>query len=314
MKKYNAIITGGAGFIGSNLTERIINDYGKIYIIDNLIRTSNLRNLNHLIPNEKIELIKADISTYDFSYFNDKNISHLFHLAAPRINRCANYNEEGHNSIADGGWKVVDYCAINKIKLFFASAASVYQKPVILPIKENVACYPHTIYGSGKLYTENLIRSYDNMYGLDYTINRFFCVYGVKMDNEGVYTEVIFNWLNSIKNGSDSVTVFGNPDEKVLDLVYIDDVIDAILLTTYNSNKEVYNVSSEKGVTLSQLFNEISLITNVNLKIKLKSENRTDIELKRVGNINKLKKLGWNIKVELRNGIKKTWEWINNDY
>jgi len=308
-----SIITGGAGFIGSHLTDRLLYnlDFDKIYLIDNLIRTDNLRNINHLLKNDRVEFIESDISKFDFSKFVDRDITHLFHLAAPRINRCAKYNREGHESIANGGFNVVNYCINNRVKLFFSSTASVYQKPKIFPIKEDMACYPHTIYGSGKLYTENLIKSYDNMYGLDYTINRFFSVYGVRMDNSGAYTEVIFNWLKSIKDGNKELTVFGNPDEKVLDLVYVDDAVDAILLTTFNSNKEVFNVSTETGITLTDLVKCISKVTETDVKVNIVPENRTDIENKRIGSIDKLKRIGWNMNVDMEAGIRKTWEWIN---
>ena len=106
------------------------------------------------------------------------------------------------------------------------------------------------------------------MMGLNYTINRFFSVYGVGMDCEGAYTEVIFNWLNNIKNNNKNITVFGNPDEKILDLVYVDDVVDAIILSTFNSNKEVFNVSTQNGVTLTELINTIENVTNTKLNIK----------------------------------------------
>jgi len=303
------IITGGAGFVASHLADRLLDKSKKIYLIDNLIRTNNLRNIKHLIDNKKVEFIQADVSDFDFNSLN--NITHLFHLASPRINRCAKNNSEGHKSIADGGFNVVNYCSKNNVKLFFSSTASVYQKPKVFPIEEDIACYPHTIYGAGKLYTENLIKSYDNMYGLDYTINRFFSVYGVGMDNEGAYTEVIFNWLNSIKKGNNELTVFGNPDEKVLDLVYIDDVVDAILLTTFNSNKKVFNVSTETGITLTDLIKCIKKVTNTNVKVNIISENRNDIENKRVGSVSRLKKIGWNMNVDMEAGIRKTWEWIN---
>ena len=304
------VITGGAGFIASHITERLLDKSEKIYLIDNLMRTNNLRNIKHLL-NDKVEFVNEDISKFDFTSLD--GITHLFHLASPRINRCAEDNVEGHQTISDGGFNVVDYCAKNNVKLFFASTASVYQKPKVFPIEENISCSPHTIYGAGKLYTEHLIKSYDNMYGLDYTINRFFSVYGVRMDNEGVYTEVIFNWLNSIKEGNKELTVFGNPDEKVLDLVYVDDVVDAILLTTFNSNKEVFNVSTETGITLTDLIKCISKVTNTDVKINIVPETRTDIETKRVGSVSKLKKLGWNMNTDMERGIRKTWEWINND-
>lgn len=306
MEEKNAIITGGAGFIGSHLSERLIKEgFNKVYLVDNLIRSNSLRN----IPNHSnIEFVYGEISTFDFSVF--KNITHFFHLAATRINRCAQYNREGHEFIANSGFNVVDYCCKNHIKLFFASTASVYNKPERQPIQENNPCVPHTIYGAGKYYTENLIRSYDNMYGLNYTINRFFSVYGVRMDNAGAYTEVIFNWLNNIKNGNNHITVFGNPDEKILDLVYVDDVVEAIITSTFNSNKEVYNVSTQNGVTLSELISTIEKVTKTKLEIEIKPENRTDIEKKRVGDTSKLRGLGWNNLVSLEEGIRKTNKWI----
>ena len=224
MERKNAIITGGAGFIGSHLSERLLKEgFDNVYLIDNLVRTENLRNVQ---DNPKIKFLYGDVSTFDFSVI--KNVTHFFHLAATRINRCAKFNREGHEYIANSGFNVVDYCTKNKIKLFFASTASVYNKPKVQPIKEDSPCTPHTVYGAGKYYTENLIRSYDNMYGLDYTINRFFSVYGPRMDCEGAYTEVIFNWLNQIHKGNNEITVYGNPNEKILDLVYVEDVVNDI--------------------------------------------------------------------------------------
>ena len=306
MERKNAIITGGAGFIGSHLSERLIKEgFNKIYLVDNLIRSNSLRNVP---KNSNIEFVYGEVSTFDFSVFKD--ITHFFHLAATRINRCAQYNREGHEFITNSGFNVVDYCYKNHIKLFFASTASVYNKPERQPIQENNPCVPHTIYGAGKYYTENLIRSYDNMYGLNYTINRFFSVYGVRMDNAGAYTEVIFNWLNNIKNGNNHITVFGNPDEKILDLVYVDDVVEAIITSTFNSNKEVYNVSTQNGVTLSELISTIEKVTKTKLEIEIKPENRTDIEKKRVGDTSKLRGLGWNNLVSLEEGLRKTNKWI----
>jgi UDP-glucose 4-epimerase len=306
MEEKNAIITGGAGFIGSHLSERLIKEgFNKVYLVDNLIRSNSLRNIP---KNSNIEFVYGEVSTFDFSVFKD--ITHFFHLAATRINRCAQYNREGHEFITNSGFNVVDYCYKNHIKLFFASTASVYNKPERQPIQESDPCVPHTIYGAGKYYTENLIRSYDNMYGLDYTINRFFSVYGVRMDNAGAYTEVIFNWLNNIKNGNNHITVFGDPDEKILDLVYVDDVVDAIITSTFNSNKEVYNVSTQNGVTLTELIKTIEKVTKTKLIVEVKPENRTDIEKKRVGDTSKLRGLGWNNLVSLEEGIRKTNKWI----
>ena len=126
MERKNAIITGGVGFIGSNLASKLLEYFDKIYLVDNLLRSNNLRNLP---KNNQIEFIYGDINTFDFNKL--PNVSHCFHLAATRINRCSKYNKEGHNIITNGGFNVVDYCTKNKVKLFFASTASVYHQHIL---------------------------------------------------------------------------------------------------------------------------------------------------------------------------------------
>jgi len=310
------IITGGAGFVASHLAERLLNEekhnISRIYLMDNLIRTNSLRNIQHLLDNRKVEFVYADVSTFEFENFDPFSISHVFHLAATRINRCNDKPLEGHNYIATGGAKLIDWASrYHNIKLFFASSASVYQRPKEFPIKEDAICHPHTVYGAGKLYTELLLKSYSELFNLSYVINRFFSIYGPRMDNAGPYTEAIFNFLNQIKKQKTDIFVYGNPDEKIIDLVYVDDVVDAILLTTEKADNEIFNVSTETGITLTQLIDIIENVTNVKLNRIILPEERKDIELKRVGDVSKLKSLGWEPKVSVEEGIKKTWEWIS---
>lgn len=309
----NAIITGGAGFIASHLAQKLEPFYDTIYLIDNLVRTNGTRNISHLLVSKKFIFLKLDISnSQDFSALEDlEDIEVVYHLAATRINRCAKDPLEGHRFIATGGFNVVEFCARKNIKLFFSSTASVYNNPKKFPIEETDPCQPHTIYGAAKYYTENLIRSFAKSRNLRYSICRFFSVYGVRMDCEGAYTEIIFNWLSAINKGGRRVTVFGNPDEKVLDLVYVEDVVSAILRVTENWDCEVYNVSTERGITITDLIKTISDTLNIKLEVEVKSENRIDIEKKRVGSTKKLRSLGWSPKYSLAEGIKQTYKWID---
>lgn len=313
----NIIITGGAGFVASHLAEKLLDNHfkniSKIYLVDNLVRTNNTRNIDHLLSNEKVTFIHGDISTFEYEdFFDPFSISAVFHLAATRINRCNDRTYEGHQYIATGGARLIDWISrYHHIKMFFASSASVYQSPKQLPIKETDNCNPKTIYGAGKLYTEHLLRSYNYLFGTEYIIHRFFSVYGERMDNAGPYTEVIFNWLNQIKKGNLDIPVFGNPDEKILDLVHVDDVVEAILATMATQSNKTYNISTETGITLSELINAIEEITNVKLNRILLPEDRTDIEKARIGSIEKIKiDTGWEPTVSLNDGIKRTWEWI----
>jgi UDP-glucose 4-epimerase len=303
----NAIITGGAGFIASHLAEAIQDKYEKIYLLDNLVRTNGLRNINYLLG-DKFIFIETEVSKFDFSQLD--NIEVIYHLAATRINRCAKDPLEGHKLLADAGLNVTKHCAENNIKLFFSSTASVYNNPKRFPIEETDPCEPHTIYGAAKYYTENLMRTFAKSHNLQYSICRFFSVYGVKMDCEGAYTEIIFNWLSQINQGKNQVTVFGNPDEKILDLVYVEDVVNAILKSTENWNNEVYNVSTETGISITELIKVIENELDVQLEVSILPENRTDIENKRVGSVKKLKTIGWEPKNSINQGILKTYKWI----
>lgn len=321
----NFLLTGCAGFVGSHLLERLLYDYpNDVYIvIDNLVRTNNLRNIQHLLDkHENIMFINADVGTCDIGEIIRRHFvkgvgvkSYLFHLAATRINRCDKYNREGHISIADSGFNVIDSFVknVDNPNIFFASSASVYASPKRFPMREDDPCYPHTIYGAGKLYTENLIQSYKlHDPSMKYSICRFFSVYGERMDNDGPYTEVIYNWLRNIKEGFKTITVFGNPDEKVLDLVHVNDVVGAILKTMFNADKDdVYNVSTGEGVTLTDLINIIENVTKTKIKRNIVEDNRKDIELKRIGDISKLTELNWKQTVSLEEGVKKVWNWIN---
>lgn len=304
----NCVITGGAGFIASHLAEKIGERFDRVYLLDNLSRTNNLRNIQHLLTNPKFEFIHGDVSCFDLETLKD--VSHLFHLAGPRINRMIKYKREGHVYIADGGFNVVDFCARNRIKMFFASTASVYASPKRFPISEDDPVVPNTLYGASKYYTENVIRSYDRMMDFNYTINRFFNVYGPRMDNTGAYTEILFNWLNNIKTKKNEVTIFGDPKTKTLDLIYVADIVNAIVKSTFESNKETFNVSTEVGTTLEELANTIKKVTNTDLMVKVLPETRLDIENKRIGDATKLRGLGWKSQYSLEEGVRKTFEWV----
>lgn len=306
----NAIITGGAGFIPSHLADKLRDRFDKIYLIDNLMRTNGLRNIKHLLNDPKFEFIHAGIEFFNFDSL--KNVTHVFHMAATRINRSQQYTEEGHIYNADAGFRVVEYCYRNKIKLYFSSTASVYQNIKRLPIRESDVGTPHTIYGASKLYTEHLIHTFDKIGGLDFSISRFFSVYGPRMDNDGAYTEIVYNWLSKAIQGHGEVFVNGDPHESIIDLVYVGDVVDAIIKMTFESNKETFNVATQTGTDLLTLFNTIKSITNSNINLTVTSVIRTDVESKRIGCIDKLTTLGWSPKIKLETGLLKSYEWLKS--
>ncbi len=128
-------------------------------------------------------------------------------------------------------------------------------------------------------------------------------MYGPRMDAFGAYTTVIHQWIRLALEGK-PFTVFGNPDEKILDLLYVSDAVDAlVLLGRKNRTNDVYNLSSGKGVTLRELAELISKLVGAKLRLNIKPENRIDIEKARVGDLNKLQNIGWSPKISLEEGL-----------
>ena len=253
------------------------------------------------------------MSEFDFTQL--ENIEVVYHLAATRINRCAKDPNEGHKFLADAGLNVVKYCAENNVKLFFSSTASVYNNPKRFPIEETDPCEPHTLYGSAKYYTENLMRTFANSHGLQYSICRFFSVYGVRMDCEGAYTEIIYNWLSNIHNNNKTLTVYGDPDEKILDLVYVEDVVNAALLVIEKGKPMYpYNIGSGEAITVGQIVNSILKATGKKPEVIWDNSKPTTIPFRMVSTKRITDELGFVPSYTFDEGIDKTVKWYRQNY
>lgn len=309
-----AIITGGAGFVASHLAEKISYRFDKIYLIDNLVRTKSFRNIEHLLQQDKYEFIYSDlldINDIGTKLSNvDGIITEVYHLAATRINRCAQFSIEGHNYNTTAGYNIINWVAHHPgVRFFLASSASVYNRPERLPIHEDDFIQPRTIYGAAKYYLEGICRSM--LKEGTYKIGRFFSIYGERMDNEGAYTEIIFRWLNNVMSGNTELIVYGDPKKKELDLIYVTDIVNAInLMMTKESNYTEFNVSSGFGTSLVTLRDIIENVTATSLSFKFLPENRSDIEKVRYGDTTRIQSLGWKRMITRYDGIEKTYQWL----
>jgi len=317
------LITGGAGFVGSRLAIMLLNKYTNLDIVlcDNLLRTNSMNNVDevkrHCPSSSRVFFEYCDITT-DNIYSLMQGVDYVCHLAATRINRGWYYMQEAHNCLATGTFKVYDAAVENNVKkIYYASSASVYQGlfcDILNPIKEDSVCQPHTIYGAAKYYGENLLKSFNKKYDIEYCISRFFSVYGVGMDSESPYTEVIPRWINSALN-KQNICSIGNPDESILDLVEVNDVCEAIICMLENGKNSVYNVCSGEGTSLRDLYLLINKEAEnlLGYQVGLDTINnatRKDIEKVRIGCSAKLKSLGWQPKVSLQDGIKELFKHV----
>jgi UDP-glucose 4-epimerase len=299
------LITGGAGFIGSFVTEELLKyEPEKITIIDNLSRGS-FENIKNFITNPKIEFLEGDIRDIGLLEKHIVNKDYVFHMAALRINACAANPENGFEVMIKSTFELAELCVKHKIKkVIYSSSASVYGLAQNFPTPETDNPFNNqTFYGAAKLWGEQLFRSYKFMYGLDYVALRYFNVYGPRMDTDGKYTEVMIRWLNCIGDGTAPV-IYGN-GSTTMDFIYVKDVARANVAALLSDvTDEVFNIGNSVETSLKQLLTVLLKVNSSTLSPQLKEENTINPVNRRLADISKAKKmLAFKPSVDLEMGL-----------
>ena len=286
----NILITGGAGFIGSNLAEFLVKKKFNVYVIDDL-SVGKKEN----ITNEKIHFYKANLLKINNLKFK-KNIDVIIHLAAKAEILISKekekiYSESNLNALQC----LLNFASKKKVKkIIFASSASIYGDTMNKKINEKFPSDPKHFYAYTKLIGEKMIINYSKINNINYTIFRFFNIYG--NNSIAVVAKFIAQKLQRKK-----ITIFGNGKQK-RDFLHIDDLSEAIhrSIKYKNSNNQIYNLGS--GVAQSILYLK-NIISNSKDHIFLEKRN-DDIEIS-IANINKIKKhLKWTPNISLSAGVK----------
>jgi len=255
------IVTGVAGFIGSNLADKLLELGAEVIGIDNLY-TGTMENLNKAIKNKDFKFYRGDIRDLDFLLDIFQDIDIIFHEAAftsvpqsikmPTL--CNDINVNGILNILNAARKK------NIEKIIFASSSAVYGDDPCLPKKENMKNIPISPYGVSKLACEGYMHSFYHIYGLKTTSLRYFNVFGPRQ-NDSAYSGVIAIWSrNIIKN--ESLLIFGDGTQS-RDFIYIKDIINANLLATEcNKYGEVFNIGLGTPISLNKIAKLMLKITN----------------------------------------------------
>lgn len=286
----NILITGGAGFIGSNLSEYLIDKGYKVQVVDDL-STGKLENLNNL----KIKFYKKDILDINKINFK-KKIDIIIHLAAKAEILIAKDKEEIYSkSNLNALQSLLNFASKNKVKkLIFASSASIYGDTKNKKISENFRSDPKHFYAYTKLIGEKMIINYSKINKFNYTIFRFFNIYGKK--STAVVAKFIAQKLQNKK-----ITIFGDGKQK-RDFLHIDDLNRAIFqsIKIKKSNNQIYNLGSGKP---ESVINLKKIVSERKDHIFLNKRN-DDIEIS-ISNIGKIKKhLKWSPKISFIKGVK----------
>ena len=298
------LVTGGAGFIGSHLVEKLIKDGYDIEVIDNLSR-GKIENLNSVING--ITFIQGDITNFDLMRDIVRKVDAVYHLAAlSRVIPSIQDPELCFKSNVAGTEIIARLCAKYKKKLIFSSSREVYGDAKYIPVDEKHPLNPKNPYGASKVADEKIIEAYSKCYGLDFVILRLGNVYG-----ERDFERVVPLFIDKCLKGDDLIVYGGN---QVLDFVYISDVIDALLKAADMSNdNDKFNVCSEVGVKIIELAKHIKGLINTNSQVLINNPRKGEVE-EFIADISRIKNsLGWRPKTTLEEGLNDTIKRINNE-
>ena len=308
MKKKSKLflVTGGTGFIGSNICKLLLKQGHKVLIYDNNFRGS-LKKLSSI--RNQVTFIKGDIRNKKKIFRCCSKVDAVIHLAYINGTKYFYSKPDLILDIAVKGLiNVIDGCIKNKIKeLYLASSSEVYQTPLKVPTKEDEMLKipnihnPRYSYGGGKILTELMGIHYGKKYFKKLIIFRPHNVYGNDMGNEHVIPEFI-NRFKKLKSKFFKIQGTGN---EIRSFIYIDDFINAFnLILNKGKHLNIYNIGTNQKIKIRELANKLSKIFKKKIIIKKTPLSKGGTTI-RVPNINKIKQLGFKTKFSLDKGLEK---------
>ncbi len=310
MKGKNVIVTGGAGFIGSNLVRELYKE-NEVIVIDD-ISTGHLENIKELIDNQNISFVEGSITDLDLLQKKFKNVDYVFHEAAiPSVPRSIKEPIKSNYANINGTLNVLVAAKDNDIqKVVYASSSSAYGDTPTLPKKEDMNLYPLSPYAVNKITGEYYCTVFTKVYGLSTVSLRYFNVYGQRQDPSSEYAAVIPNFINLILNDK-SPTIYGDGNQ-TRDFTYVKDVVNANILAATSNETGNYNIAGGERISINDLTKTIMDICGKDLDIKYKDPRPGDI-IHSLADISKAeKKLGFEIKFKLTEGLLETVNWYKN--
>ena len=309
MVTMNIVITGGSGFVGSYLCEKLINDGHKIIVIDNLL-TGSTENINDLLDNENFLFIEQDVQ--DHIEIEDK-VDYVLHFASAASPKA--YTEHPVNTLKAGSVGTINTLGLAKkhsAEYLLASTSEVYGDTLISPQNEEYwgnAVNPNgerSMYDEAKRFAEAAVATYSRSYGLKTKIVRIFNTYGPRMQlNDG---RVVTNFIvQALRN--ENITIYGDGTQ-TRSFSYVEDTVAGIISLMNSTEYDVFNIGNPNEMTVGQLAEKIIKLTDSTSEIKY-LELPNDDPKQRKPDITKAKtKLNWEPKVNLDEGLAKTITWV----
>ena len=303
------LVTGGAGFIGSNLAEELIEQGAKVTIIDNFI--TGFR--------ENLEEIKGDFDFIECDVNNESKLKQIiekteivFHQAAPpSVPRSIENPSETHEACVNGTFNLLLKSKEAGVRRFiYAASSSAYGNQEILPKEETMLPEPLSPYAAAKLMGEYYCQVFNNVYGLETFCLRYFNVFGPRQNPSSQYSGVISRFVDALMSNKTPI-IYGD-GETSRDFTYIDNVVNANIKAseTPEGAGKVINVANGDRITLNELLEMLKKITDrVDIQAEYQPERSGDVKHSQADNQRAVNYLGYEKLVGLEEGLRNTINW-----
>lgn len=314
--KYNRVlVTGGAGLVGSHIVDLLVGEQvDEIIVFDNFVR-GRRENLVWALEHGLVTIVEGDIQDRRLLAQTMEGVDLVFHQAALRITQCAAEPRLAVEVLVNGTFNVLEAAVDASVKkVVAASSASIYGLAEEFPTTEQHHPYNNrTIYGAAKAFNEGLLRSFHEMYGLNYVVLRYFNVYGPRMDIYGAYTEVLIRWMERIARGEPPL-IFGD-GKQTMDFVYIEDIARANLLAAKSDvTDEVFNVASGRETSLNDLAAALLRVMGSDLQPSYGPERKVNPVPRRLADTRKAAQmLGFQAQTSLEEGLQRLVAWWQSE-
>ncbi len=305
------VLTGGAGMIGSATVDQLLDhDIEQLVVVDNLTR-GRKANLIRALNSGRVSLIEVGIDDRAALAAAMTGADVVFHLAALRIIQCAEQPRRAMEVLVDGTFNVAEAAVQAGVaRLVAASSASVYGLATAFPTPEGHHPYANrTLYGAAKAFNEGLLRSFNEMYGLEYLALRYFNVYGPRMDAQGAHTEALIRWMQRIDSGRPPI-IFGDGSQ-TMDFVYVDDVARANILAAESTlADDIFNVGAGHETSLTELARALLSAMDSDLQPEYTAERVVNPVPRRLADTSRASALlGFEAEVDIGEGLRRLVEW-----
>lgn len=305
------LVTGGAGFIGSHIVERLVGKGVRVRVVDNL-STGHIRRLNSLLPT--IELLEGDLADDAIAHRAVDGVDYVLHQAAiPSVQRSIRDPIVSNRANVTATLNLLESCRNHGVRrVVYAASSSAYGDTPVLPKREDMPANPLSPYALQKFTAERYAMMYHELFGLQTVSLRYFNVFGPSQDPNSEYSAVIPKFITKLLH-AETLTIFGD-GEQSRDFTYVDNVVEANLLAleATEASGKVFNIGCGERISLNYLVRLLEKILGVTARIEYQPPRSGDVR-DSLADINLAKSaLGYSPRVAIEEGLRKTVEWFRS--